>query len=607
MPKAAILSFSLTKETFSWVRSPSFAVSGAHLIELDSHLCIVQDLRESLPAGSMLEIWKLKDNISGGWSLNHRIDLLGHMARDFVEPQAVKVIGSFGNNKSSKRIIIATSKHKVFAYDPLSETIETIHSTMENHASHQVEPSDTRFSLFRESLVPVHKTKEEISLSSLSAKVAKEILRRLPAKSALKFKLVCQQWLTLIKSESFVHAFFLHKNTDKRLKIMLVGKGTGQPGFSFIHLNNWVEEASNRGVLLETKVVCSKPCHGLNLVSIEKKDYLYNPCTGFHRVCVNQRLHLQQMCKLHIDGVQQEYNPFSVGNKNVCLGFDPLFQEHIIVEMFYCFNDYKLRQYHLTCSLWTFNSRHLQQLPPPPLPVNDMPPAYVEGMLYWMSEPRLGQSHKRAIVSFNIATKIFDVIPWPSCIEICDSNGPCPAYVVKLEGLLCAVLARPAVNELDVWKRKLGQWDRAYTIYLNSWPDYSLETNIVVPLAVDPVDGRVLLGFYNPLKQAIEKSFPLDQMPHFTRKGLKACLGLHPDCSTKCKYVGSKTSQWKPSLDQCESFGQPSSASLQKNLSHSRGRSEELNRMSKLMPLVPMLYEESLAYYPGPVKGRILK
>ncbi|XP_062179211.1 uncharacterized protein LOC133883842 [Phragmites australis] len=616
MPRAAIISFSLTNETFSWIRSPPFVVSGAHLVELDGHLCMVRDLRSGFPAGSMLEIWKLKDYSSGDWSLNHRIHLLGHVpARDFLEPQVVKVIGSFGNSKSSNRILIGTSKHKVFAYDPMSETLETIHSTMGIQTSCQFEPSDTRFSLFRESLAPVHKTKEEIALSSPLAKATKEILLRLPAESALNFKLVCKLWLRLIKRESFAHSFFLRKNMDKRPKIMLVGKGTGQPGFSFIPLNKWLQETSNEGEFLDTKVVCSKPCHGLNLVSIKKKDYLYNPSTGFHRIYLNKRAHMHQLWKLPIDSVQTEDHPFSVGNKNVGLGFNPLIQEHVTVEMFYPLKDYKSRQYYLTCSLWSCNSGHVQQLPPPPLPVSDMPPAYLEGMLYWMSEPRLGQSHKRAIVSFNNATKIFDVIPCPSCIAIWNSSSPCHAYVVELEGVLCAVLANPDVDELDIWKWELGQWYRAYTIYLKSWPDYSLGTNIVVPLAIDPTDGRVLLntgrklGLYNPLKQAIENSLALDQTPLFARKEQTSCLGVHPELHiTKRKHVDRKSSQWKPSMDRYESFAQPSSASLGKNLSHSRDQSkEEINRMSKLMPLVPMIYEESLAYYPGAAKGRVLK
>jgi hypothetical protein len=176
--------------------------------------------------------------------------------------------------------------------------------------------------------------------------------------------------------------------------------------------------------------------------------------------------------------------------------------------------NYESREYHLSCSMWTLDSWHVQQLPEPYLPVNDMPPAYLEGTLYWMSEPRLGQIHNRGIISFNIGTKAFNIIPCPRCVE----RNPYHAFVVELEGTLCAVLADPVADNLDIWKWELGQWGRAYTICLKSVPDYSLGANIVVPLASDPTVGRILLstgrklGFYNALKQTIEKSFALDQM-----------------------------------------------------------------------------------------------
>ncbi|GJM89633.1 hypothetical protein PR202_ga05841 [Eleusine coracana subsp. coracana] len=573
-PRAAILSFSLTKETFSWVRSPSFVVSGAHLVKLDDHLCMVRDFRVGLPAGSRLEIWKLNDYSSGDWSLNLQIDLSRHVPRDFIEPQAVKIIGSFGSSKSGKKIIIATSKHKVFFYDTLSKTLEAIHSTMEIHSSHQSEPSDIRFSLFRESLVRVHKTKEEVAFSSPLAKVTEEILLRLPAKSALNFRLVCKQWLRLIKSESFARSFSLHKNMDRRPKIMLVGKGIGQAGFSFIPLNKWIQDPSNKGALLDTKAVCSKPCHGLNLVSIKNMDYLYNPCTGFRIIHHNQGPITHSMWNLPFNGVQPDH-PFAVGNKCVGLGFNPLNQEHVIVELFYHVKNYESRQYHSSCSVWTCGSRHMQPLPQPPLPVNDMPPAYLDGTLYWMSEPRLGQIHNRAIVSYNICTMTFGVIPCPPCIATWNSRSTCQAFVVELEGVLCAVLADPIADDLDIWKWELGQWSRAYRICLKFLPEYYLGANIVVPLAVDPTDGRILLstgrrlGFYNPLKQTIEQSFALDQM----------------------------------ALDQ------HTSSSFGKNFSYHSDRSTEvLDGMSgKPMPLVPMLYEESLAYYPFAGKRRVLK
>uniref|UniRef100_K3ZD89 F-box domain-containing protein n=1 Tax=Setaria italica TaxID=4555 RepID=K3ZD89_SETIT len=547
-PRAAVISFSVTSETFSWVRSPPFSVSGSHLVVLDGHLCMVRDLLRRWP--SMLEIWKLEDYSSG----------------DFVGSKAVKVIGSFGDSKPSEKIIIATSRHKVSTYDTMSRTLETIHSTMETETCHRIEPCDIRFSLFRETLVPVYRTKEEIALSSPMAKVTKEILLRLPAKSALNFKFVCQKWHSLIRSDSFCHAYFLHKNVDRRPKIMLVGKLTGEKGFSSIPLDKWLQQASDdQGALLDTKK---------------------------YR---NQGLMLHQDLERHVNPVEPDHHPFAVGNKNVGLGFNPLTQEHVIVEMFYHIKDYQSRRYYLSCSVTDCDSRNVQQLPPPPLPVNDMPSAYLEGMLYWMSEPRLGLNHERAIVSFNIATRMFDVIPCPSRIaRSWDSQSPRRAFVAELEGVLCAVLANPVRDELCMWTWEHGQWDRSYTIYLKSCLDYSLGTNIVVPWAIDPTDGRILLntgrrlGFYDPLKREVENYIALDQVPLLKWKEQTLCPGAGDQMP----------------LDQPSS----SSTSPGKNLSHSIDRSEELNGMScNLSPLVPMLYEESLAYYRTPGRARILQ
>uniref|UniRef100_A0A8R7K2H2 F-box domain-containing protein n=1 Tax=Triticum urartu TaxID=4572 RepID=A0A8R7K2H2_TRIUA len=250
---------------------------------MDGQLCMVRDLRNRAPHACSLEIWKLLDYGSGGWSLHHQIDFSGQLARDLREPQIFRVIGSFGDCRSSrKKIIIATSKHKidnkyekkVHTYDPRSEALETILSVMETHSSPRYERPSSRFSLFEETLSPVHKTDEEITLSSTQAKAIREILLRLPAKSAIHSKLVCKQWLRLIENENFIESYFKHKNIDRRPKVMLVGKGTGQLGFSFAPLNGCLPGTPSHSRLLDTKVVCSKPCHGLNLVSTETKDYL---------------------------------------------------------------------------------------------------------------------------------------------------------------------------------------------------------------------------------------------------------------------------------------------------------------------------------------------
>jgi hypothetical protein len=131
-----ILSFPVTDETFAWVRSPPFEVSsGVHLVELAGHLCMVRDLRN---VSGVLEIWKLDDYGSGGWSLEHRIDLLRQHVGidDLIEPQIIRVLGSVGNyGSSTKRIVIATSKRKVIVYDPMSQTLEeTIIAIRETHS-----------------------------------------------------------------------------------------------------------------------------------------------------------------------------------------------------------------------------------------------------------------------------------------------------------------------------------------------------------------------------------------------------------------------------------------------------------------------------------------
>jgi hypothetical protein len=175
-PRAAIITFSVTDETFGCVRSPPFwgpkenlrpwcQSEGEHLVVLYDQVCIVRNLRDRTPHGSALEIWGLLDHHgSGYWSLNHRIDLFGHVRRELSEPQVVRVIGSVVNCRSGKTIVIATSKHlvhekfqkKVHTYDPRCQVLESIMSVTETHTSVQRFIPSSGFSLFEESLALVH-------------------------------------------------------------------------------------------------------------------------------------------------------------------------------------------------------------------------------------------------------------------------------------------------------------------------------------------------------------------------------------------------------------------------------------------------------------------
>ncbi|KQJ83845.1 F-box/kelch-repeat protein At3g23880 [Brachypodium distachyon] len=188
-PRAAVISFSLSEETFSFVGPPPFwtpemysstasslretgerpfmpGTLGEHLVQMDNQLCMVRDLRYNPSGGCILEIWKLPDSTSSAWSLNHRINLFGRVARDLCRTQVVRVMGSTGNAGSRKKMIIATSEHiifdkfqkKVCTYDLGSQSLETILSVTETRTSLQTMTPSSRFGLFEESLAPVSTT-----------------------------------------------------------------------------------------------------------------------------------------------------------------------------------------------------------------------------------------------------------------------------------------------------------------------------------------------------------------------------------------------------------------------------------------------------------------
>ncbi|XP_047094778.1 F-box protein At1g11270-like [Lolium rigidum] len=187
-PRDAIILFSVAEETFGSIRSPPFwgprenkrpwsQSEGEHLVVMDDQVCIVRNLRNGTPHGSALEIWGLLDYDSSDWSLNHRIDLFGHIRRELSDPQVVRVIGSVGNCRSGKKIMITTSnwvhekfQKKVYTYDPRCQVLQCIHSVTETHTSPSHLIPGSRFCLFEESLAPVHKTDEDLALPSTLAK-----------------------------------------------------------------------------------------------------------------------------------------------------------------------------------------------------------------------------------------------------------------------------------------------------------------------------------------------------------------------------------------------------------------------------------------------------
>jgi hypothetical protein len=191
-PEAAIILFFVAEETFGSVPSPPFwgpteggrpwsQAKGEHLVVMDGHVCIVRNLCDRILVSAALEIWGLLDYGSGDWSMSHRIDLFGHVGRELCEAHFVKVIGSVGNCRPTKKIVIVTrsyfghmSPQKVYTYDPRCQLLQDIRSITERHTSAAPLFPGPRFSLFEESLAPVHKFGQELALPSTLPKETKE-------------------------------------------------------------------------------------------------------------------------------------------------------------------------------------------------------------------------------------------------------------------------------------------------------------------------------------------------------------------------------------------------------------------------------------------------
>uniref|UniRef100_A0A0E0H5A0 F-box domain-containing protein n=1 Tax=Oryza nivara TaxID=4536 RepID=A0A0E0H5A0_ORYNI len=326
--------------------------------------------------------------------------------------------------------------------------------------------------------------------------------------------MVARQWRTLIESERFLTSHML-ANMERK-KVMVVTNGRRRENFfNFMPVETWIGPAAKArsDVLVNRRILCSKPCHGLNLISTSSDDYLCNPCTGSIR-CLGIRGKFREIDPtVSIDDDRRHVT--RVG-RNVGLGFDRLSQEHVVVEMSRFKGDLQLCMIKTSCvDYWSCAGK-------PPRPVTDMPPAHVDGTLYWISEPQ-PTARDRVIVAFDISSREFSVLPCQPCCS--ERDGGDYPLLVELEGSLSLVVANAEENNLQIWTMQEadGTWHKSYSILLDErYPDFSLKTGVVV-VPLDAVadsngGGRILLdtgralGYYDLETRSIDTLYSLDQL-----------------------------------------------------------------------------------------------
>jgi hypothetical protein len=258
----------------------------------------------------------------------------------------------------------------------------------------------------------------------------------------------------------------------------------------------------------DATVVCSKPCRGLNAGSFAGYDFVCNPATGYYKVirlglggagtdvprtAVLQNDIARRLAAKHME--EEEEDVFTAGRLG--FGYHEEANRHAMVRITYTERNMETRAYGLECKFRYVVDMYWEEIAPPPRPVADTPPAHLNGKLYWMVDTRLGQTPRQEIVVLDLSTRKFEVVHGPPCV----SNN---SSILELQEAVCVANCIHSTNAIEIWADEAtGSWSLKYRIELGRFsPEYS--TYQTTPLAVDPVDGKILLttgralGYYNP-------------------------------------------------------------------------------------------------------------
>lgn len=501
-----IVSFSVSDETFgAYVTPPpGTAVMRFALAELAGCLCLLSAPHCPQSGLESVDIWLLTDYTTRSWGKHWHIDLTKlpppppEVGDDFmfhgVTPLALVDGG--------RRVLFVSREYQVAAYCLATGTLEEVvvpdpvfgrRGNVRGGAHHHL------LVPYEESLVPAGRPFQDILWSSPAARALSMALRRLPARTLGRLKLVCRSWRAMLESDRFatLHNAACARATASPVSVVFLAPfgTTTAPDIpvelefltgTVVSLESCSGDPGAAGrrwnpPLSTARVVCRTPCHGLVLLSHRSENHhvLCNPVTRAVRSFVFLPDHGRHGC--------------------AGLGYDPSREEHVVVHLSYTSRCLETRTYAVECWVWPARDLYpttLDAQPPIPAAV-DVPPVHVGGKMYWPREPRLGAAAEEfAILAFDECAETFEVEPAPpaALLGVVDSGDR--MVLAELAGKLCAVKLSASMETMTVWgKDDVEGWRREHVVELQQWPEFSPRTTelAVMPMAVDPIDGRILL------------------------------------------------------------------------------------------------------------------
>ncbi|KAK3137044.1 hypothetical protein QOZ80_5BG0446890 [Eleusine coracana subsp. coracana] len=481
----AIVSFSVSDEVFGYVAPPppGATVAGFSLTELDGRLCLFSAPHDPVSPLKRNDIWLVTEYAARAtWGKHWHIDLatLPPRAQDFmfecVSPVALVDGGT--------RVVFLSLEGRVAAFclatGTLLEVEEDIVPPSLDKGLHHMGSNALHLAPYQESLVSPGRPFEDALFSR-------------PLALALSVAL----------PPVFVHPF----GSTPLLPEEIVDPMEQRTVVSLEESCSGAAAGHGKKLLLPPlsigRVVCRNPCHGLVLLSHQhgKCHVLCNPVT---------------------QGRRGFYMP-GQGHGCAGLGYDHSREEHVIVRLSYTsprFDTITREHAMAECTMWPLRDlrpRTLSCQPPVPVVV-DAPPVHVAGKMYWPGEPRF-VGIATAVVAFDISSEAFELVPAPPVFL--DVTGGDRMVLAELAGKLCAACFTATTETMTVWGQDgEGLWTREHMIELGQWPEFSPRTTglTVIPIAVDPEDGRILLhtgkalGYYDTRSRTLETVFSLKSL-----------------------------------------------------------------------------------------------
>ncbi|XBI23284.1 hypothetical protein VPH35_051866 [Triticum aestivum] len=463
-----IVTFSVNDETFDSLSPPppypdtnqEDNALVARMTELDGCLCLC---REKSNGDGPYQVWLLRDYEAQQWEQLCSFDrsVWPEPERTQLQTQWITPLTMHNDSSIQRKIMFGTGTCRVFTMD-LDGTPEVLlipdEAMSRSIRDNQNYPA---VGLFEESLVLLGRIIQDMDFRSPTTQAWSDVLKWLPAQSVLELSLVCREWRAMALNPQFHQSHVVHANSVKkhhRIKFVI------DPSFGVLWDMDGVDNFPYPPDITSDLFHCSRP----------KRGHL-----KWHGLLENRSFAAR-----------------------IALGYDSDINDHVLVSLAYEERNMDTRQYKLRCNVRTVYGDQWYENDPPPRPVADSPPAYADGKIYWLVEPKLGPSTTASceLVAFDTVEREFEVVEGP----LCSYNNGGRISVVELHGIIHVAWSDQDEDAIDVWVMEDScAWRVEYRIELAKFsPEYSSESTTI--MAIDPTDGRILLntgrslGYYNP-------------------------------------------------------------------------------------------------------------